>query len=178
VDSQLLTALIAAAVLILVMYRRVRRSFGPQPVRRGALTFRAGLFIVLASLILIFAPRTPALLGSVVGGIAAGVVLGYFGLRHTRFETTDKGRVYIPHTYIGLFVTSLLIIRLAVRYAPAYFGSQPYAGPAQNPWAAYQRNPLTLAVFGLVVGYYVFYNIGILRKTASLAPPPTETSPS
>jgi membrane protein CcdC involved in cytochrome C biogenesis len=178
VDPHLLTPLILAAVVILAMYRRVRRSFGPQPVRRGALMFRAGLFVVLASLLLIFVPRTPPLLGSVTGGIAAGLLLGYFGLRHTRFETTDKGQVYIPHTYIGLFVVSLLIIRVAIRYAPMYLSSQPYVVSQQNPWAAYQRNPLTLVVLGLVIGYYVFYNIGILRKTASLALPTTETTPS
>jgi hypothetical protein len=177
VDQHLLTPLTLAAVVIFMMYRRVRRSFGPQRVRRGALMVRAGLFVVLASTLLIFVPRTLPLLGSVTGGIAAGLLLGYLGLRHTRFETTDKGQVYIPHTYIGLFVTSLLIIRVAIRYAPMYLSSQPFVSP-QNPWAAYQRNPLTLAVFGLVIGYYVFYNVGILRKTASLVLPTTESSPS
>jgi hypothetical protein len=156
------------------MYRRVRRSFGPQLVRRGALMFRAGLFTVFAALILIFAPHSPNLMGFVLGGIAAGLLLGYLGLRHTRFETTDKGRVYIPHSYIGLFVTSLLIIRLAIRYVPIYMSPQQARIP-QNPWAAYQQNPWTLAVFGLVVGYYVFYNIGVLRKSAEHALAPTQT---
>ena len=175
-DPHALTPLAFAALLIWVMYRRVRRSFGPQPVRRRALMFRAGLFTVLAALILTFAPHSPKLIGSILGGIVAGLLLGYLGLRHTRFETTDKGRVYIPHTYIGLFVMSLLIIRLAVRYVPIYMNSQPNPTPG-NPWAAYQQNPLTLAVFGLVVGYYVFYNIGILRRTADPALTTTQAPP-
>jgi hypothetical protein len=174
VDLHALTPLAFAALLIWVMYRRVSRSFGPQLVRRGALMFRAGLFTVLAALILLFAPHSPKLMGSIVGGIAAGLLLGYLGLRHTRFETTDKGRVYIPHTYIGLFVTSLLIIRLAIRYVPIYLNPQQAQTP-QNPWAAYQQNTLTLAVFGLVVGYYVFYNIGVLRKSADPLPATTQT---
>jgi hypothetical protein len=45
-----------------------------------------------------------------------------------------------------------------------YATSQNYAAQ-QNPLAAYQRNPLTLAAFGLVVGYYVFYNLGVLSKS-------------
>jgi hypothetical protein len=177
VDPHALTPLAFAALLIWVMYRRVRRSFGPQPVRRRALMFRAGLFTVLAALILIFSPHSPELMGTVLGGILAGLLLGYVGLRHTRFETTDKGRVYIPHTYIGLFVTSLLIIRLAIRYVPIYMNSQPYPA-SDDPWAAYQRNPLTLAVFGLVVGYYVFYNIGILRRSADPALATTQAPPA
>jgi len=178
VDPQLLTPLTVAAVVILIMYRRVRRNFGPQPVRRGALTFRAGLLALVGLLILISAPHNLTMQASIIGGIAAGLVLGYVGLRHTRFETTDKGQVYIPHTYIGLFVTSLLIIRIAARYVPMYLSSQPVVVPQQNPWAAYQRNPLTLAILGLVIGYYVFYNIGILRRTSGPVVPSTETSPS
>jgi hypothetical protein len=51
---------------------------------------------------------------------------------------------------------------------------QQYAVAQGNPWAAYQ-NPLTLAIFGVVVGYYVFYNIGILRKSREPTLPSTET---
>jgi uncharacterized membrane protein len=175
VDAHSLTPLFVVALVIWGMYRRVRRSFGPQPIRPRALMFRACLFILIAALILIFIPRTPALLGSVIGGMGAGVVLGHVGLRHTRFEITERGKVYIPHTYIGLFVTSLLIIRLALRYISMNVDPQQAMQP-QNPWAAYQRNPLTLAMFGLVVGYYVFYNIGVLRRSREPALPAAESS--
>lgn len=175
-DPHLLTPLLVAALVIFGMYRRVRRSFGAQRLRSGALMFRACFFVAVAALILISVPRTPALLGSSIGGIGAGVVLGYFGLRHTRFETTERGKVYIPHTYIGLFVTSLLIIRLAMRYMSTTMDPQQYA-QSPNPWTEYQRSPLTLAMFGLVVGYYVFYNIGVLRRSREPMPSTGEISP-
>jgi drug/metabolite transporter superfamily protein YnfA len=175
VDPHSLTPLIIAALVIWAVYRRVRRTFGPQSVRPRALAIRAGIFTLLAIVIFVWMPKTPALLGAIAGGMIAGVVLGYFGLRHTRFETTQKGRVYIPHTYIGLFVTSLLIIRLAMRFLSMNGAYQQY-GSEQNPWAAYQRNPLTVAILGLVVGYYVFYNIGILRRSREPEPPVSETS--
>jgi membrane protein CcdC involved in cytochrome C biogenesis len=167
--------MIVVGLVIWAMYRRVRRSFGAQPIRPASLTVRACIFIVLGVLILVFVPKTPALLGAIVGGMVAGVVLGYFGLRHTRFEVTQKGRVYIPHTYIGLFVTSLLIIRLAMRFLSMNGQSQQDIAQ-HDPWAAYQHNPLTLAIFGLVVGYYVFYNLGILRRSRELEPQAIETS--
>jgi hypothetical protein len=175
VDAHSLTPLFLVALVIWGMYRRVRRSFGPQPIRPRALKIRAGVFILLAVLILIFIPRTPALLGSLLGGMAAGVVLGYIGLRHTRFEITERGKVFIPHTYIGLFVTSLLFVRLAMRYISMNMDPVQSMQP-QSPWGGYQRNPLTLAMFGLVVGYYVFYNIGVFRRSREPALPAGEPS--
>lgn len=163
-EPQSITPLIVAALVIWGLYRRVRRSFGPQILRPRALMFRAYLFIVIGTLILIFIPHTPTLVGAIACGILAGLTLGYFGLRHTRFETTERGKVYIPHTYIGLFVTSLFVARLAMRYMSMTSHPQLYGQP-QNPWTAYQNNPLTLASFGLVVGYYVFYNFGVLRRS-------------
>jgi hypothetical protein len=52
-----------------------------------------------------------------------------------------------------------------------------FTGPPQNAMAAYQ-NPLTLGIFGLVIGYYVFFNIGILMKSSSAAPAASEVTES
>jgi hypothetical protein len=47
----------------------------------------------------------------------------------------------------------------------------------QNPFAAFQRSPLTLAIFGVLVGYYVFYYAGVLRASRNLpAPAPAVSS--
>jgi len=40
----------------------------------------------------------------------------------------------------------------------------------QNPLAAFQRSPLTLAIFGVLIGYYVLYYAGVLRTSKSLPP--------
>jgi hypothetical protein len=42
----------------------------------------------------------------------------------------------------------------------------------QNPLSAYQGSPLTLAIFGVLIGYYLVFYIGVLRKTRNLAPLP------
>jgi hypothetical protein len=54
----------------------------------------------------------------------------------------------------------------------------------QNPFAAFQRSPLTLAIFGVLIGYYVFYYAGVLRESknrqttasSTLATPPAADS--
>jgi hypothetical protein len=166
-DPKQLTPLLIAALVIFALYRRVRRSFGRQPLRRGRLMFRAGLLLLVATVLAVHVPYAVA--GALAGGVLLGVVLGFFGLRHTRFETTATGPVYIPHTYIGLFVTSLLIVRLLMRYFTLQ--TQIAGAAARDPWVAYQHNPVTLAILGLVIGYYVFYNVGLLLHTRAADQP-------
>jgi hypothetical protein len=40
-----------------------------------------------------------------------------------------------------------------------------------NPFAAYQKSPLTLAIFGIVIGYYIAYYAGVLMSSAKPAAP-------
>lgn len=176
-DPKNVTPFLIGALVIFAMYRRVRRNFGPQPVRVGALTVRAVLLLVVGAACLYFSARQPRLLMALAGGIAAGVLLATVGLRHTQFRTTDKGRFYTPHTYIGLFVTSLFLFRVIARYISINANPIAAAGAHQGPLVAYQ-NPLTLSVLGVLVGYYGYFNIGVLRKsrdeapsTASMIPP-------
>ena len=41
----------------------------------------------------------------------------------------------------------------------------------RNPFATYQKSPLTLAIFGVVVGYYLLYYTGVLNKSKALRTP-------
>jgi len=85
---------------------------------------------------------------------------------------TPQGSFYTPHTYIGLFVTALFIARILFRVLSLNTGSHPLAQSDPNPFNAYQRSPLTLAIFGVLVGYYVFFTIGVLKnsKVKTIAP--------
>jgi len=38
----------------------------------------------------------------------------------------------------------------------------------ESPFASFQRSPLTLAILGIVIGYYVFYYFGVLQRGRSL----------
>jgi hypothetical protein len=163
-DQKSLMPVLVSALVIFMLYRRVRRSFGRQPVHKGRMVFRAALLALVGVALAMLIPVAAD--GALAGGVVAGSLLGYFGLKHTRFETGENGAFYTPHTYIGLFVTSLLIIRLMMRYYVLYRHATPLdPAPGGDPWAAYQHNPLTIGIFGLVIGYYVFYNIGVLRRS-------------
>ena len=50
------------------------------------------------------------------GGILLGAILGIFGLRLTKFETTDEGHFYIPNVYIGSALSLLLVGRIIYHF--------------------------------------------------------------
>ncbi|HEY1891538.1 MAG TPA: hypothetical protein VGG63_14085 [Steroidobacteraceae bacterium] len=164
---------ITAAVVVWAVYRRMRRSFGRQPVQEKRMWFRIGILGLATVLIAGAIARNVELLGVLVAGIACGAALAYVGLRYTKFEITSEGRFYTPHTYIGLVITALFLGRLLYRFLGTFNGATPPAVTGQSLVAIYQQNPFLLAVSGAVVGYYIPYYLGVLRRTkppATLGP--------
>lgn len=162
-------ALVPAAFAVLIafsLYRRFRRLFGRQPVQplrmklRIAVLLLAGAFVLLRGL-----TQTDVMLAA-AGGLVAGIVLAFVGLRWTQFEATPQGSFYTPHSAIGLALSALLIGRLAYRFVVLYPSLQTaqQAGAA-NPFEGLQHSPLTSATLTLFVGYYATYYIGVLRRS-------------
>jgi hypothetical protein len=169
----LLSALVAWA-----LYRRVRRNFGRQPINVRRIQLRLGILSVIGALVLFASVRNMLLLGALIGGITCGLALGYFALRHTKVEVLPQGQFYTPHTYIGLFVTALFLGRIVFRFMTINLNTPSFAQRYQNPFDGYQKSPLTLAIFGVLIGYYVFFYIGMLRISRELALPTTGASDS
>lgn len=156
-DPKLITPLLLAALLVWGIVHRLQRSFGRQPVQPGRIWFRIGVLSLAGGLVAATSvTRGTGMLEALIGGFACGAVLAYVGLRHTRFEVTPEGRSYTPHTYIGLAVTLLFLGRLVYRFV---YLSDPSAA------AAYQRSPLTVGIFAVLVGYYVLFYAGVLLRT-------------
>jgi hypothetical protein len=143
------------------MYSRVKRSIGRQTLSK----VRPWLTISLFPLLLILFGSTaislarPALLWAQAGGIAVGVVLGIYGLRHTKFENTPQGMFYTPNAHIGIAISLLFLGRVIYRMFVMYT-TDPYA---QQNSASFALSPLTLGIFGVMAGYYVTYAIGLVR---------------
>jgi len=182
-DPRTVTPWLLTAFVIFMVYRRVRRNFGRQAVNEGRLKFRIGLLAVVGLVFLLGTALHPVLLGALVAGAAGGLVLAMIGLHHTQFEATSEGRFYIPHTYTGLVVTALFLGRLCYRLLVLYPQMHAAAQEDANPFASLQRSPLTVVVFGLLIGYYIYFNVGVLRRSRDLvvppaAPPATEPTPA
>ena len=164
-----------AAVLVFVIYRRLRRTFGKQPLQAGRMTFRIVLFSIVGCLLAPGALRSTALLGAAAAGIAIGVGLALYGAARTRFETDNGKLYYIPHTYTGVAVSMLFLGRLAYRFLQIYMGHDPAGMDASGfdttrygGYGYMVRSPLTLGMYYVLMGYYVCYYIAVLRKATQL----------
>lgn len=175
-DPKLLAPILLAAFVAWALYRRVRRNVGRQRIMPKRLGFRIVIFSVIGAMILLTSMREAPLAEAMIAGLAAGALLAWFGLRYTRFEVTAQGRFYTPHTYIGLFVSALLLGRIAYRFLLVYPAMHAATQVNANPFAAYQKSPLTLAIFGVLVGYYVAYYAGVLGKSRGLNADSTEAT--
>lgn len=186
-EPRFITPIVITVLVVFGLYRRARRFIGRQVLQPGQLWTRIGIFAVLIAFMLITSARDTKMLEALLAGACCGALLGWVGLKYTRFETTPEGRFYTPHAYIGLLVLALLVgrvlYRMMIMYSGAHgFGSADFgaAGPGtfapagpngasgpyayQNPYASL-RSPLTLAIFGALVGYYISYYLGVLMKS-------------
>ena len=178
-DPKLIAPILVAALVVFGIVRRLRRTFGRQPVQPGRIWLRIGILTLAGGLVAATSvTRGAEMLEALIAGLACGAALAYVGLRHTRFEVTPEGRFYTPHTYIGLAVTLLLVGRLAYRFLYLSAGANATFATDPNAAVVYQRSPLTVGIFAVLIGYYVLFYAGVLLRTrASGLPAINPTSP-
>lgn len=163
--------LVMLPVLGWIVWRRVSRTFGRQPVRRKRMAFRIAMFAVLGALLALSGLHKPELAEGLFGGVLVGAAIGLLGLRLTRFDTDPvHGEVYLPNPWIGALLTVLLLGRLAWRLMemwpqlqlPSRADASQGEGFSSMPMAGYTSSPLTMLVVGLLIGYYIVYFSGLL----------------
>lgn len=163
-----------AAVILFLLYRRFRRLFGRQPLQPARLKMRVVMMAIVAGLFALRGLHAPNIAAAGFGGFVIGAALAYVGLRLTRFENTPGGVFYTPSGYIGVVLSALLLSRLVYRFVLLYPSMQAAKAETGDPFAMYQSSPLTVALLGIVIGYYIAYFTGLLLRAAALrdqAPP-------
>ncbi len=161
-SPHLQSLIISLAVMALVIWRRARRLIGRQPIRRKSMIARIVIYLVLTALLSFSGLHNLRLLEGLYGGLLPGAALGLLGLRLTRFErSAEGGDYYVPNPWIGGALAAVLIGRLIWRFLPLLSGdgtaAMPYGGAP-----ALGNSPLTLLLFGLLIGYYLTYYAGLL----------------
>jgi hypothetical protein len=158
----LLMPALMSPLLAFMVWRRVRRQFGRQLVRRGAMITRVAILLAVTGLLSLAGLHNLRLLEGLAGGLLGGIALGLLGLRLTRFERGADGRdLYLPNPWIGATITAVLVGRLAWRFL-VLVPHDGIAGPMAATAPPLGNSPLTLLVVGLMLGYYVSYYAGLL----------------
>ena len=145
------------------LYSRVRRMVG----RQKSSAPRHWVTVCLFPLLILLLGGMAAMhegalltLAAMAAGLACGVGLALYGLKLTRFEATPEGFFYTPNAHIGIALSALFIGRILYRFVSLYLTGFPVGGP---PADGFVNSPLTLAIFGMLAGYYVAYAAGVLR---------------
>jgi hypothetical protein len=155
------STLVVGGIIAWGIYRRVRRNIGRQPLRPARIIISLVILSLVTILVFVGALAFPKLLLGVAVGIVLGGVLGFVGLRLTKFETTDQGHFFVPNMYIGLALSLLLVGRLLYRL-PAIHDTMTASASASAPGQPQLfQSPLTYFILGLTIGYYLVYRIGL-----------------
>ena len=164
------------AVLIpLMIYRRLRRSFGRQPLRPTRMGVRMIILGLLAASLAPLMSRSPALLLAGAAGAGLGIALALWGASRTRFLTQKGQLCYVPHTYAGIAVSLLVVGRIAYRLTQAYAsGGFEQAAPAGAGSAQVVQSPLTVGILLVLIGYYLCYYAWLLWKAKHVTPADVE----
>lgn len=170
-------SLIPIALVLFFLYRRVRRNFGRQKLRRGYMVFRMVVLCVVGALLLIPTFFSTQLALVTLLGAGVGVGLAVWAAKHTRFLSQDGVLYYIPHSYTGIVVTALFVGRLAYRFVVLSQGRYALATTDTRMGAsdfggmgAIYHNPVTRLVFFILIGYYVYYYWFVLHESKHLKP--------
>jgi hypothetical protein len=154
-----LTLFVLAPLVAWRVYVRFRRSVGRQKMSPVRPWIQLILFPALVGLIALATRMHPERLWWLAGGLACGGWLSVMGLRLTQFEVTPGRLYYTPHAPLGIVLSLLFVARIIYRIFEIYV-LDTGAGPGLQDFA---RSPVTLAVFGLLAGYYVGYAAGLVR---------------
>jgi hypothetical protein len=141
------------------VYSRFRKMVGRQRLSRVRPWITLTIFPALVALLIYAAQSHVERLGWLAGGLMIGSLLAAYGLRLTRFEPTPQGLFYTPNVHLGIALSLLFVGRILYRLAEVY--AIDTTTPPSS--ADFVRSPVTLAIFGLLAGYYVTYAFGLVR---------------
>ena len=138
--------------------RRVGRSWLAS-LNVAVIGFSTWLFLVTAAATNVWVPGA---LRSAVAGLAGGIVLGWLGLRLTRWEPHARGLHYTPNRLLVLLITVIVAARVCYGFTRAW---QAWHNPNfEGSWVAAAGASGSLAVGGVVLAYYLTCWAGVRRR--------------
>jgi hypothetical protein len=156
-----LTTLALIALVPLLVWRIYSRLKNQMTRQRSIVSRHYTGLIVFAAMILV--PGTelgdrPFQLAALAAGAIAGIALGSYGLRRTRFEDTPEGYFFTPPSRMGVLVAMVLVARVI------YLGIEIYMNQGSNrPNPRFTDSPVTMLCLGMTAAYFATFSLGLMR---------------
>ena len=156
-----LTTLALIALVPLLVWRIYSRIKHQMTRQRSIVSRHYTGIIVFAAMILV--PGTelgdrPFQLAALAAGAIAGIALGSYALRRTRFEDTPEGYFFTPPSRMGVLVAMLLVARVI------YLGIEIYMNQGSNrPNPRFTDSPITMLCLGMTAAYFATFSAGLMR---------------
>lgn len=158
-----LALVVLAPLLVWRIYSRVKGQMARQ---RSIMSRHYTGVLVFAAMVLVPASEVaahPLSAAGLAAGTLAGIALGLYGLRLTRFENTDQGYWFKPNERLGMVAAFVLVARVL------YIGVDIYMNKGTGiPAPRFTESPLTMLCVGLTAGYFGTYSAGLLRWRRAL----------
>jgi len=156
-----LTTLALIALLPLLVWRVYQRLKTQMSRQRSILSRHYTGLLVFAAIVVV--PVTelgerPFSLAALALGAVAGIGLGSYALRRTRFEDTSEGYYFTPPSRMGILVAMLLVARVL------YLGIEIYMNQGSSqPNPRFSDSPATMFCVGLTGAYFATFSAGLMR---------------
>lgn len=162
----LLLPLLLIALMPLILIQRYRVGSARRRARAWTTTFNVVAMAISVILFLIGAAVTtvwvPNAFTGAVAGVALGTGLGLIGLLLTRWEPAADALHFTPNRWLVLVVTFAISAR--VLYGLWRSWTVARSGVYGTPMVLAFGIPESLAVGGMVIGYYFAYALGVRRR--------------
>jgi hypothetical protein len=145
-------------VLVWRIYQRVKSQMTRQRSilsrhYTGLLVFGAMVLVPLTQLL-----DRPLALAALAAGAIAGLALGSYGVRKTRFEDTPEGYYFTPPMRMGILVAMLLVARVI------YLGIEIYMNQGSSrPNPRFSDSEATMFCVGLAGAYFATFSATLMR---------------
>jgi hypothetical protein len=153
---------LALIALVPVLVWRIYQRLKTQMARQRSIMSRhyTGLLVFGAMLVV---PATelgdrPFSLAALALGAIAGIALGSYGVRRTRFEDTSEGYFFTPPMRMGILVAMLLVARVI------YLGIEIYMNQGSNrPNPRFSDSLATMFCVGMTAAYFATFSATLMR---------------
>ena len=156
-----LTTLALIALVPLLVWRIYSRLKNQMTRQRSIVSRHYTGLIVFTALVVV--PGTelgdrPFQLAALAAGALAGIALGTYGLRRTRFEDTPEGYFFTPPSRMGILVAMVLVARVI------YLGIEIYMNQGSNrPNPRFTDSPITMLCLGVTAAYFATFSATLMR---------------